>query len=281
VNRFETVVRFACPKCLRSVSTTIVVPGPDSEGAIELSCPRCSSLFDGHCITTESSCDVTIDDYGNTTVQAELPMYMSDDLHWEAYDAPDDPRAVFMDSYHHTGELLAQHGGVEGAHLVNRMIFSQQIGAIEAYLADKLINLISDDADAMKRLLSADKELATKKFTLAQMSTETDFVKTQVLAYLRSIIYHNIPKVQALYKIVANVDLYDLLGSDKEKLLKAIEYRHDCVHRNGRDSKGNQLEVFTKAYVQEIADFLKVLVDKIEFTRYHDLDTRSWDDLPI
>jgi integrase len=40
------------------------------------------------------------------------------------------------------------------------------------------------------------------------------------------------------------------------------------VHRNGRDSQGNRLEVFTKEYVQETADMMKAMVSKVETKVY-------------
>jgi hypothetical protein len=283
VNRFEATVRLFCPKCKRQVSTTVAVPEPSfeaehasdsvSEGAVEVTCPKCGTDFNGYCFNTVSSCEITLDEFGDTTVDTELAHYAPDEPDWIDYDTPDYPRAIFLDSYHHTGELLAEHGG-EGAHLVNRMVFAQQVGALEAYLSDTLINLVSEDAEALKRLLSSDKDLSSKKFTLAEITAGKEFVQSEVLGYLRSVVYHNIPKVRVLYNIAADIDLFDLLGADKDKLFKAIEYRHDCVHRNGRDSKGNRLEIFTKAYVQETADMMKALVEKVEGKLYssHDMD---------
>jgi hypothetical protein len=40
--------------------------------------------------------------------------------------------------------------------------------------------------------------------------------------------------------------------------------RHDCVHRNGFDKDGNELKVFTKAFVQNTADLIKAFVESIE-----------------
>ncbi|MBB4397016.1 hypothetical protein [Bradyrhizobium sp. ERR14] len=131
----------------------------------------------------------------------------------------------------------------------------------------------------MNRLLAKDKELKEKKFTLAEIASGKELVKAEVLGHLRSIVYHNIPRVRALYQIAADIDLFELLGDDKDKLFKAIEYRHDCVHRNGRDSKGNRLEVFTKAYVQETADMMKHLVGKVEGKLY--FDVTDDDDFPF
>jgi hypothetical protein len=287
-NCFETTARFVCPKCKRPVSATVEVPEPSfeaerasdnvSEGSVEVTCPKCEEAFSGYCFNTVGSCEITLDDYGETTVEAEIAQYAPDEMDWIDYNTPDHPEAIYSDSYHHTGELLAEHGG-EGAHLVNRMVFSHNVGALEAYLSDTLINLVSDDAEAMKRLLAQDKDLSGKKFTLAEIAGGKEFVQSEVLGHLRSIVYHNIPKVRVLYKIAADIDLFELLGDDKDKLFKAIEYRHDCVHRNGRDSKGTRLEVFTKAYVQETADIMRKLVGKVEskIYRFEAVD----DDMPF
>jgi len=87
--------------------------------------------------------------------------------------------------------------------------------------------------------------------------------------------------VRALYKIAIGLDLFDLLGAKKDGLFKAIEYRHDCVHRNGYDSEGNRLEIFTKEYVQEIADIMKDLVEDIEKVVYPYTSDLMDDDIPI
>jgi hypothetical protein len=64
-----------------------------------------------------------------------------DDL-WVDYTVPDDPFAIFMDSYYYTLDLLADHGSYLGRDLLNRMIFSHQITALEAYLGDTLMKAV-------------------------------------------------------------------------------------------------------------------------------------------
>jgi hypothetical protein len=275
--RFETTARFECPKCDKHVSATVEVPEPNwnadqlsesgSEGETEVKCPECRAVFYAFCANNVGSCEITLNDHPNTTVDAELAMYSPDEDDWVDYEAPDDPTSIFMDSYTHTGDLLAEHGG-DGAHLVNRMIFVQQIGAFEAYLADTLINFVTDDEEALELLLEKDKELAKEKFSLAEIRRDKELVKRKVLEYLRSILYHNIPKVHALYRIVSKVDLLAMIDAKKDMLFKAIEHRHDCVHRNGRDKVGIRLNVFTKGYVQEVADVLRGLVEAIDEKLY-------------
>ena len=181
---------------------------------------------------------------------------------WVDYSVPDDPFTIFMSSYRHTGGLLADHGSDNGSHLVNRMIFSHQITAMEAYLADRLINEIEVDAP-FQRLLGQDEDLAKEKFTLAEFSKNPALVERKVREHLRSIQYHNLAKADVLYKIALGIRILSL-ANDKPSLFKAVMLRHDCVHRNGFDKDGNELVVFTKTFVQDTADLIKVFVERIE-----------------
>ena len=54
------------------------------------------------------------------------------------------------------------------------------------------------------------------------------------------------------------------LAADKSSLFKAVLLRHDCVHRNGFDKDGKEINIFTKAFVQEAADLIKAFVEDIQ-----------------
>lgn len=182
---------------------------------------------------------------------------------WADYEAPEDPYTVFMASYHHTGDLLAEHGGYSGAHLLNRMVFSHQITALEAYLGDALINAVKADPSAGRRLIEQDKDLAAEKITLAEIANEPGLVDRKVREYLRSVLYHNLSRVDVLYNIALQFRMVGKMR-DKKALFEAVSLRHDCVHRNGFDKDGNQLTLFSKAYVQATADLIRDFVVEIE-----------------
>jgi hypothetical protein len=146
------------------------------------------------------------------------------------------------------------------------MVFSHQVTALEAYLGDTLINAVAADMDAMQRLIDEDGELAKEKFTLAEIWKDRGLVERKVREHLRSIQYHSLARVNALYNIALRIRILNLTN-DKASLFKAVTLRHDCVHRNGFDKDGNELVVFTKAFVQGTADLIKGLVESIENAR--------------
>jgi len=182
---------------------------------------------------------------------------------WLDYPLPDDPFTVFMNSYQQTGDLLADHGTDHGGHVLNRMVFSHQVTALEAYLGDTLLSAVLGDKDAMTRLMATDTDLLQEKFTLAEIAADQNLVETKIRKYLRSILYHNLAKVDFLYNTALQVKIINLI-SDKSSLFNAIKLRHDCVHRNGFNEDGHELTLFTKQFVQDTADLIKGFVTRIE-----------------
>lgn len=143
------------------------------------------------------------------------------------------------------------------------MVFSQQVTALEAYLGDTLISAVMSDAAAMQRLIEQDEKLVKEKFSLVEISKEPTLVERKVREHLRSILYHNLAKVDVLYNIALGIRILEE-AKDSVSLLKAVTLRHDCVHRNGFDKDGNELQVFTKQFVQDTADLIRDFVESIE-----------------
>ncbi|MCS3804693.1 hypothetical protein HNO92_001407 [Chromobacterium alkanivorans] len=211
-----------------------------------------------NCQNTDVGRHEAVDDF-NFGLEHEEP----EPDEWFDYSVPDNPFTIFLNSYNHTGDILADHGKDHGGFLLNRMVFSHQVTALEAYLGDTLINEVMGDVAAMQRLIKQDEELMKEKFTLVEISKEPTLVERIVRERLRSVLYHNLAKVNALYNIALGIQILNET-KDKESLFKAVSLRHDCVHRNGFDKDGNELQVFTRKFVQDTADLIRNFVESID-----------------
>lgn len=74
---------------------------------------------------------------------------------------------------------------------------------------------------------------------------------------LNSILYHDLPKIKSIYKAYFKVDI----GNIKE-LCRAVQIRHDIVHRNGKDKDGNELEI-TEEIVRKLLNDVNVMIQNI------------------
>lgn len=182
---------------------------------------------------------------------------------WLEPPPPEDPFAIFMGSYHGSSDLLAHSGSADGGQLVNRLVFSHQVTALEAYLGDTIKNEVFRDPQAKQRLIEQDDDLKVRRFSLEEMAEEPQLIDRIVREHLQAIMYHNLKKVDVIYRIALEFRILDLVV-DRNSLFAAVLLRHDCVHRNGSDKDGQELKVFTKAFVQQTADSIKALVWSIE-----------------
>jgi len=273
MQKFVSDIRFECPACNKWVQTQADIPEPNwgaaektseliSEDEVVITCPKCKEEFSGFANNSPYECSITLYDFPNTFVDAEPASFTPEDEWLDQYSDPD-PHETFMDSYRHSQEILRDHGGENGNHLINRMVFTQQVTALEAYLGDTLIRAVKDNPLALSRLAEKDTTLNESKHKLSDIAANPSFVTDKVIGYLRGLVYHNIQKVDLLYRTALEIRIFgdgDLNG----RLLEAIKYRHDCVHRNGNDKDGNRLDIFTKAYVGSVADLMRDLVDRVE-----------------
>lgn len=150
-----------------------------------------------------------------------------------------------------------------GYNLINRMLFTQIISSFEAYLGDTLMQQIKGRPEAIEAMVTKNNDLSSKKYTLKQIINQPKIVEDSVLSYLSEIIYHNISKVEVLYKIALNITI-PIDKADRPAIYKAIKYRHDCVHRNGFDGRGIRLEVFNKKYLAEIQQLTETIARNLQ-----------------
>lgn len=140
------------------------------------------------------------------------------------------------------------------------MLHGHVVAAVEAYLASTFIDRVLSSERNLRRLVENDPEFAKRKFTLKEIFTKQEDLKNDVNRYLKDLIFHQIDKVNLLYKSVLDIDFGDV-----EWLYEAISLRHHCVHRAGYDKDGNEVDL-TAEKVEKLISSCCDLVHEIEST---------------
>lgn len=272
---FQSHITFRCPKCREVSSGPVTIPEPDwsaaeemsdlnSEGQISIQCQWCDTAYDAYVINNAGSVSITLIDFEEVVVDADHAFYSFDE-DWPEPELPTDPADIFEDLQSEVTHWLKQHGNGDGGALINRMLFASLFSGLESFLSDTLIKAVTERPEALANLLEHDKDILTEKFTLLEISKHPNLVVDTVTTHLREILYHNLPKVNALYRIALGIDFFKMLDKEEVKTLNnAVQLRHHCVHRNGKDIDGNRLDVFTPEYVSSILDLTTWLVRKLD-----------------
>lgn len=275
----EAVVRFQCPECHKEVDTTVRVPAlpwgstdkisdMSAEDNEDVTCPECDQVFPVHVYHTTAGCDVMLEDHSDVRVRSEDPYFTKedDDRNWEDEQAPpENPRGIFLDSYHESKHHLLEHGSDHGPSLINRMVFAQQVSALEAFLSDTLLGHLTSKTEAMLKLAMELPALKNKEFKLHQIAGDPELIRKTVLGHVRHVIYHRLKVVDELYRITFGTGCLDSLNDEqKSRMFEAIKYRHGCVHRNGRGDDDQPLTALNKQYVNATMELMADLVNSID-----------------
>jgi hypothetical protein len=148
--------------------------------------------------------------------------------------------------------------------MLNRMLLVQCISCLEAYLSDTLISRITADSWLLGKLFEIDPILKNEKFLVSEFIADNKLPLKKAKSYLDGLMYHNLPKIEALYRYVLDVKFDYDTDENKGTLLSAIESRHDFVHRNGKTKSTGDLRIIDKKYISDILLIIELLVGRIE-----------------
>ncbi|WP_417841943.1 hypothetical protein [Terasakiella sp.] len=277
-----TNISFLCPKCHASNFHTILAPEPDwstentsdsiTESEAYVLCGKCENEFLITVTNTAMHVDCYINDYPNIQIDSGLPFYEPSDEYWqnlwlEVEEAPH-PSEYIYQSLLEVQNLIDTVSESNGKSIINRMIFVQLITILEAFLSDTLKREMLTNKVAINRIFENLKDEINKEFSAFEIYKQPElinanYIKKIVRNYLNKKSYHDLITVKKLYYKSLNLQV---MGQNKQvfsALIKATKERHDCVHRNGFDNDGIQLDTITKDYLIYTLDNVKMLINEV------------------
>lgn len=215
----------------------------------------------------------------------------------EAYDSyddflenyvPDDAHDVYAISM---GEAKLLEQGIKSPGVrektLLKLIYLQYVMILEAYLSDRLINIIIDDPEKLIALVSQVDALNKQSHTLIEIIAEPSIVTKTVKSFLQRVSFHDLLKVSHFYDVVLGVNIFSdaqlppklrkkraaqrkqnsgeafELTPDEREMIEIIQKRHHLVHRNGRDDDRQFIEV-EKADVEKVGQLVEAMVARVE-----------------
>jgi hypothetical protein len=138
--------------------------------------------------------------------------------------------------------------------LLHQMAHSSLIAALEAYLSDTVTYWIGADDQALRRLVSTNKDFQARSLSFAELFERHEKVKEEVKTYLADLVWHRLDKIKPMLASGLEIQIPDI-GA----LMKEVLVRHDIVHRAGRRQDGSLVDL-------EIDDLTRVRDTIQQFT---------------
>lgn len=149
-------------------------------------------------------------------------------------------------------ELLETNVSATAEKALRRLLYVNVITAMETYLSDAFISTVVPDPKLMRRFVEINPPFRERKIKLSDVFKQMDRIEKLTKSDLRDIVWHNLKRVQPLYKGTLETSFPD----DLEAIYKAVGVRHDLVHRNGKTKEGEEINISGEA--------ITALIEKVE-----------------
>jgi hypothetical protein len=176
---------------------------------------------------------------------------------------PDEPFARYRNSVERLDEIAENSKHLNDYPMFHRMMLVQHVAILEAYLADRLITLVTAFPDLRRSLVLNHQPLKAQKYPLEAIVANPELLTDKITSYLKSLLYHELEFISEVYRAALAVDI--LAEEPSATALKeAMIDRHHCVHRDGKDNDGKVMTQVDAGYIARIRDSSVALVNHIE-----------------
>lgn len=166
---------------------------------------------------------------------------------------------MFLSEIENTKQIL---NGVESSNqAMLKMVCSHSITVLESYLGDYIKCLIIKEPEYLNNFIEND-DLAKAKYSLRDFHKEEHGVVGLVLKSFNKTSFHNVKQVVNIF----NAMFACKLDMDISDISKAIDLRHDLIHRNGKSINGHEIVLnvnIATEFIKIVEDFARELQSKV------------------
>lgn len=183
----------------------------------------------------------------------------------EEWLSENDLEDVYLEAKAELEAFIKQHVKDKGTSFMHRMAFMQAWAILEAYLSGKIVKAAREDPTVIERLFRNHPTLSKQTFKGEELLKTPDLPRRTAITYLERETYHALQRVLPLYEVAfghfggAKVDF----GPAMTELGSLVRKRHDCVHRNGKTTDNEDVEI-TSADIASVLSGGFALASEIE-----------------
>lgn len=256
------VLKLKCSHCEREFTTDgIVVPGPDwssetHHGSVEsdyceLFCEKCGNQIDVTLSTGIYGGEVDVENAEIMNLEEYYPdSEVDDEAAQRLYDATHNDIEKALDAITPLDDEVKK--------FMYRLLYANVITSMESYLSETLKREVLRNEDTIRRFTETYKPFSDEKLCLSDLFKKKEQIPSIISAVLKDLMYHNLGKLKPIFKDALGIDLGVITS-----LCKAVEVRHDLVHRNGKNHEGVEHKI-TETDVRVVLSWVKDMVSSVD-----------------
>lgn len=256
------ILKLKCSHCGKEfVTEGIGIPNPDwssetHHGSVEtdyceLSCENCGSQIDVTMATGIYGGEVNVENAEILSLEECYPdSEIDDEAAQQLYDATHNDIEKALDAITHLNDHVKM--------FMYRLLYANAITSMESYLSETLKREVLRNEDSIRRFTETYKPFSNENLCLSELFKKKEQIPSIISAVLKDLMYHNLGKLKPIFKDALDIDLGVITP-----LCKAVDIRHDLVHRNGKNHDGVEHNI-TEQDVRDVLSLVKNLVNSID-----------------
>jgi hypothetical protein len=144
--------------------------------------------------------------------------------------------------------------------VLKRQLYINAIGILETFLSETFIKLTNENDVYFRNFIETYPKFKERKFQLNDIYFEYNNLRETAKKEMLDVIYHNLSKVKNMFISTFKIHFPDIV-----ELSKAINTRHDLVHRNGKTKDGVDITI-NKEIVIDLLNTLSEFVEELAIT---------------
>lgn len=264
----DAEVSFLCPKCGRPAAAWLKIPGEvDEDGHYEE--VACLNEEDDHkwmvIIRREEDNGYTAELEDDPDVEVDISIESDHYDDWEEPDPEPGAYGIFLNAMGEWKRDVLDLSAPGGASSRNRMLFTTLYSIVEAYLSDSIIGSALMDVPVQRRLIKLKElDLHDKQLSLDTVLENPNVVRDMLRAVLQKFSFHKLVPVSRISEVAFGKPILPRDQGDRALAVDSVQKRHDCVHRNGFDTEGNQHADITHDYLYKMGAIFEGMAAALE-----------------
>lgn len=254
-------LRLRCPKCGEEfTSDAMSVPSPNWAAEThsdsiefdeyEIQCVHCGECFNVSLYNGFYGGEGEIDTEDEKSVLEVIEEYPDDyEFDKDLFDISHADISNILDAIEPLSEPIKEK--------LYKLLYVQLIINLEAYLGDTLKYYVRNDKECMRKFVEGYTPYRKEMLKFSDIYRKFDKIKEIVNNTLNELLYHKLYLMRILYKAILDVDFGDI-----DELSKAVQMRHNIVHRDGKDTEGVEHSI-SKDDVVDLSAKTKAFIDNI------------------
>lgn len=257
-------IKFKCPDCGKEViSDSLGVPSPNFSAEnnsdsmnyedYQVECENCGRSFEVTIYNAMYGGEVEVKDVDNIDVEEE---YTEQEEDYENYvfDLTPEKLSYVLDEIDTLSTSTKEY--------LYRQLYAGAITSMEAFLSSTLLKAVLNTQESKRKFVEKYLPYREEQISFSNIFEQMDKIDTTIQETLRGLMYHNLGKIKPIYKDVLDVDLGEI-----GDIMKAVQIRHDIVHRSGKDKDGNVHRI-EKEDVIKIVEAVSSLISRVNMSLF-------------